>query len=205
MGKLYSHTFKKGFATPLKKTLCAALCVGPGCSLCRGPAFSGALCVGARRALCRAAAPSRAPARVCVFTHPVIRAAPRIVPIHVPSSPRASSSDARATQPVRGPNFAGPQPSGPGSPQLRSVCHPSACHPPRIWVATHPAHDLPAQIVPPIQPGPFPFLRREPQTLLFGGQRTIIIIIMQQQQSIFLELPKLWRLKRCARCGQHGW
>ena len=36
--------------------------------------------------------------------------------------------------------------------------------------ATHPVRGPPAQIrVPPIQPGAFPFSRREPQTLLFGG------------------------------------
>ena len=46
------------------------------------------------------------------------------------------------------------------------------CHPPAPirMPATHPVRGPPAQIrVPPIQPGAFPFARRESQTLLFGA------------------------------------
>ena len=69
-------------------------------------------------------------------------------------------------------------------PQLRSECHPWHRDP----RATHPAPRAPAPIrpapirvppirprVPPIQRGAFPFSRREPKTLLFGGQREICI------------------------------
>ena len=60
-------------------------------------------------------------------------------------------------------------------PLLRSTCH--LVPDPR---ATHPVRGPPAQIrVPPIQPGAFPFSRREPQTLLFGGKALFDDIILE--------------------------
>ena len=107
--------------------------------------------VGAPHSLCRAPtlcvgaqrSLCRGPALLCVGLP---------TPIHVPP-------------PMRGPRLLRvPPPIRPAR-----LCGPPA---PR---ATHPAPRAPsygpAQIrVPPIQPGVLPFVRREPQTLLFGGQ-----------------------------------
>ena len=150
--------------------------VGPG-ALCQGPALlvsgSGApcvrrsLCVGARRCVGACVGPtcfvghcglSSAGPRLLLAGSQLRSVAPCHPSIQLPScqlrSP--SSSNLRATHPVpiRVPPI-GPGSRGPPAP-IRVLPQPRA---------------PPAPIrVPPIRPGAFPFSRREPQTLLFGGK-----------------------------------
>ena len=124
-----------------------ALDVGPRPLSVPGPS---ALCVGARRS--RGALVSRPSTLSLICVGPLCPSAPPTShPCATYPVPRVPSSDPRATQPAAGPQLRSASIRSAG-PQLRSACQ----------------REPPAQI--PIQPGAFPFSRREPQTLLFGGK-----------------------------------
>ena len=138
-------------------------------SLCRGPALFlsgfGGLYVGARRSLCRGLALCVGPRRSCAFCDggPALSA---------PGALCALCVGARATHPV--PPSIRPPIRVPPSSDARSgldPLSPARCEPPapirQLGWAGLPAG--PAIRMPPIQPGAFPFSRKEPQTELFGG------------------------------------
>ena len=163
---------------------------GPGVSVLSGPGARPG-----RGVLCRRRSRSRHPSSPRAACHPALTRVPPIksaLRSH-PNTVRPSSSDrvtqlrsaratvhshvARSTLRARS-----SQPPPPDPRQLPSACHPALIRVPPIRPrrpsaqAPAPIHappiqhrGPPAQIrVPPIQPGAFPFSRREAQTLLFG-------------------------------------
>ena len=146
----------------LSRSLCRAraLCVEP--DAVSGPALStlcpSALCVGA--GLCRAqCSPCQGPA--LSVSGPLCAGAGRSVRISPDALPK------RAAHPVRAPaHSAHPAPSS-------TLTHPSSLRAPSSHQLRkpplHPVLHIPSSDrVPPIQPGAFPFSRREPQILLLG-------------------------------------
>ena len=155
-----------------------ALCLGSRRTLCRGPVLSRCLCVVSglcrappvSRRLCRASAPyrscrSRAPA-LPYATHLCATCAAASGPAATQLRLSRARIDLRATHrfqrtpvPICTSQL---QPS-------RPACHPYGSRAPSSDPrATHPVCGAPAHIRVP-QPGAFPFSRREPRTLLFGG------------------------------------
>ena len=170
-------------------------CFWPQRSLCRGPSAAlsvsgpGALCVAARRSLCPGPALSVA---LCRAPHSLCRgpalsvSGPGALSLSMLSVSRSVSGSVsgpgtpaalcvgprRLSLSVSGPNTCsrfvlGPTPACSSDPRVRGPQLKSACHPSGPQSVRG---GPPAQIrVPPIRPGAFPFSRREPQTLLFGG------------------------------------
>ena len=176
---------------------------GPGAPVwCRGPALlaSGpaAPCAGARRSFCHRApalclsAPGALRRYLCVGTRRSVSAcvsgpgAPRVVSesvslflsgfggLHIRRWFRMGDADPPATGQLP-PHPALRAPSSGTAPDPRTT-QPAPRPIAEIRVAPIRRRGPPAPIrVPPIQPGAFPFSRREPQTLLFGGNNTSLI------------------------------
>ena len=180
------------------------------CALCGtvGPHRSLAVCVGARRSLCRG------PVSLCQGSGPLCRAPalsvsePGTLCVGAASSDRYLSGlgpdgwhylDRSSAEVIH----VMCHPSGPRAPPQIRQPHPApGSHPhpdPRgthsvpLTRATHPGPRPPASIrVPPIQsagpqlpqPGAFPFSRREPQTLLFGGK--VLLCQTLQPDNVYL-------------------
>ena len=137
----------------------ATLCIGPALS-----ASPSALCVGSRRSrpFCGDPLPALSatgPAALCIGAVPALSVSGPALSVSGPSF-SASLSAALSVSTLHlldAPGPPAPPPSG---------------LPPAPILATQPLRGTAQIRVPPIQPGEFPFSRREPQTLLFGGKRS---------------------------------
>ena len=176
-----------------------ALCVGPRRSLCWAPALTvcwrpGALCVGFRRFLCRGSVSRcRAPA-VSVSAPPLSASGPGALAALSASGPgalyvgrRHSVSGPFCVELCRARRCVGARRSlRRALPLSRSLSGPATLGFRACSSDLHPFRAPPTQIrMSPsglrapssIQPGAFPFSRREPQTFLFGRKLLVIVVI----------------------------